>query len=126
MYGPFCSLFLGIRITVIDHFFVKDALAFLIIVWCAVKRRARGHLDGMSSLLDKIVRDATTYFLVIFTSHLLLILFEFFAPVSDVLTLVSSAHDRLHVEVDSTPSCEVSHRSKHCNEDEFDGALYYL
>jgi hypothetical protein len=126
VYGPFCSSFLGIRITAIDHFFVKDTLAFLIIVWCAVKRRARGHIDGMPSLLDKIVRDATTYFLVIFTSHLLLILFEFFAPVSDILTLVSLAHDRLHIDIDSTPSCEVSHRSTHCNEDESDQVLYYL
>jgi len=33
--------------------------------------------------MDKIVQGATTYFLVIFTGHLLLVLFELLAPMSD-------------------------------------------
>ena len=52
----------------------------------------RAH--GMPSLLDNIVQGATTYFMVIFTGHLLLILFELFAPVSDRPTdLLSVIHD---------------------------------
>ena len=37
----------------------------------------------MQNLLDRIVRDATIYFLVIFAGHLPVIFFELFAPVSD-------------------------------------------
>ena len=33
-------------------------------------------------LLDKILRDATVYFLVLFTGHLVFIFIELFAPVS--------------------------------------------
>ena len=40
---------------------------------------------GIQSLLDTIVEDATVYFLIIFTGHLLVIFFEFFAPVSENL-----------------------------------------
>ena len=82
----------------------------------------RAH--GIPSLLDNIVQGATTYFLVIFTGHLLWIFFELLAPVSHRLTgLCSSTHDELHVGTDSTPSCEVSHRLRCHNKDEFDGVL---
>jgi len=58
---------------------VYDAVAFSIIVY-SMKWRGVTRAHGVPSLLDKIVRDATVYFVVIFTSHLLLLLFEFFAP----------------------------------------------
>jgi hypothetical protein len=126
LYGTFCSPSLGIRIIGTNHFFVKDTSAFLIIVF-SVKRRARGHTFGVPSLLDRIVRDATMYFLVIFSSHLLLILFELFAPVSDFLAdLVSSAHDGPRIGTDSTPSSEVCRHPKHYDEDELNGTFYYL
>ncbi|KAF9643927.1 hypothetical protein BDM02DRAFT_3191081 [Thelephora ganbajun] len=56
-----------------------DASAFLLVIYSA---RHRGHTraHGVPSLLDKIVQDATVYFLVIFGGHLLLIFFELFAP----------------------------------------------
>lgn len=90
-----------------DHPSVQDTLAFLIILY-SVKWRGTTH--GVSSILNKIFRDATTYFIVIFTSHLLQVLFESFAPVSDFPTyLSSSAPDELHTANDSTASGEVSH-----------------
>ena len=85
VYGVFCSSFLGIPIAATDHIFVKDTVAFSIIVY-STKWRGLTRARGVPSLLDKIVRDATLYFVVIFTSHLLLVLFEFFAPVSDFPT----------------------------------------
>ena len=82
----------------------------------------RAH--GIPSLLDNIVQGATTYFLVIFTGHLLLIFFELLAPVSDCpADLYSSAHDESYIGTDPTPSCEVSHRLQCHNKDEFDGVL---
>jgi len=60
---------------------VYDSLAFFIIVFSS-KRRDPGRAYGVPNLLDRIVKDATMYFLVIFTSHLLLIFFEFLAPES--------------------------------------------
>ena len=67
-----------------DTFSVKDALALFIIVYSA-KRHDGGltRVGGVPSLLDKIIQDATTYFLVLSTGHLLLLFFEPFAPVSD-------------------------------------------
>jgi len=106
--------------------FVKDTSAFLIVVYSAKNRRLSRAI-GVPSLLDKILQDATIYFLVIFTSHLLLIFFEFLAPVSDLSTgLFSSAHDEVHIGFDPTLSCEVSHRLEYCNKGEFDGVLSYL
>lgn len=51
-----------------------------------MKWRGLIRARGVPSLLDRIVRDATMYFVVIFTSHLLLVLFELFAPVSSFPT----------------------------------------
>ena len=63
---------------------VEDALAMFIIVYSA--KRLDGGLArvvGMPSLLDKILQDATTYFLILSTGHILCFFFEIFAPVSD-------------------------------------------
>ena len=58
-----------------------DLLVFLIIIW--VGRRSRGlGPPGTRTILDKIVRDGTVYFLVIFTSHLVVECFILFASVS--------------------------------------------
>lgn len=58
-----------------------DLLVFLIIVW--VGRKSAGFRQSkVPSILDKIIKDATLYFLVIFTSHLLVECFVLFAPVS--------------------------------------------
>ena len=72
-------------------------MALLIIVYSA-KRHGGGlvRVGGMPNLLYKILRDATTYFLVLFTGHLLLVLFEVFAPVSDhPVDLGSITHDKI-------------------------------
>ena len=75
-----------------------DALALVIIVYSA-KRHTGGItcVGGVPSLLDKIRRDATTYFLVLATGHLLFLCFEVFTPVSDrraycVLPLLTTNH----------------------------------
>ena len=75
-------------------FLVKDALALLIIVYSA-KRHYGGliRVGGVPPLLEKILQDATTYFLVLFTGQLLLVLCEIFAPVSDPVSLWSTAHE---------------------------------
>ena len=67
-----------------DPFSVIDSLALLIIVYSA-KRHAGGlaRVGGVPSLLDKILQDATTYFLVLSTGHLVLLFFEVFPRVSD-------------------------------------------
>ena len=85
-----------------DPFLVKDALALLIIAYSA-KRHDGGHarIDSMPRLLDKILEDATVYFLVLSTGHLLLLFFELFAPVSGCpIDLCSAAHDELHIGYD--------------------------
>ena len=82
-----------------DSFLAKDALALLIIVYSA-KHRDEGHarVDGAPRLLDKILQDATAYFLVLFTGHLLLLFFELFVPVSDhPVDLCSTVHNKLHI-----------------------------
>ena len=79
-----------------DPFLVKDALTLFIIIYSA-KRGCRIRVDGVPSLLDKIIQDATTYFLVLSTGHLLLLFFEVFAPVSDYpVDLCSTIHEELH------------------------------
>ena len=71
-----------------NHFLFKDALALLVVAYSA-KHRGRARVGGVPSLLDKIFQDATTYFLVLSTGHLLLVLCEIFAPVSDPVNLYS-------------------------------------
>lgn len=65
--------------------FTEDVSAFGLIIWSA-KYRGFRRARGVPNLLDRIVQDSTTYFLVIFTNHLVLILFELFAAVSGHLT----------------------------------------
>lgn len=76
------SLPFGVHIPTNDPFYSKDSLSFLIIVYSA-KHRGPARAHGAPNLLDKILRDATTYFLVIFTGQLLAIFFVIFAPVRD-------------------------------------------
>jgi hypothetical protein len=60
---------------------IVDLLAFLIIV--VKSKRSRARFPGIPSILDTILRGATIYFVVIFTSQLVLLLSTIFAPVSD-------------------------------------------
>jgi len=71
---------------------VEDGSAFLIIVYAA-RHRDTMRVSGMRGLLDTVVGDATVYFLLIFTGHILVILFEFFTPVSDHLVDLCSSTD---------------------------------
>ena len=57
----------------------KDLLAFSVILYLA--SRSANRMYGIPSLLRTIVRDATIYFLVIFTSHLVLVITLLFARV---------------------------------------------
>jgi hypothetical protein len=57
-----------------------DLLAFLVIVCIVV--RSNANKIPISSLFKMIVQDATCYFLVIFTSHVVLVMFLIFADVS--------------------------------------------
>ena len=65
----------GIRF---DH--LADLLAFSVIVYLVV--RSNVTKIPIPSLLKTIVRDATCYFLVIFTSHFVFVMFLLFANVS--------------------------------------------
>jgi len=66
--------------------FLEDLLAFLIILYLAGRWFRQFGLRG---LLGTILRDATKYFLVIFTAHLALTLTLLFARVSTTVYLVS-------------------------------------
>ncbi|KAF9781666.1 hypothetical protein BJ322DRAFT_1111592 [Thelephora terrestris] len=67
------------QVLILSFSLIYDLLAFLIIIWVG---RKSSNLRGSKfpSILDKIVKDATLYFLVIFTSHLLVECFLLFAP----------------------------------------------
>jgi len=58
---------------------VYDLIAFSVIVYLAV--RSNIHKVPIPSLLRIIVQDATYYFLVIFTSHLVVTVYLWFGPV---------------------------------------------
>lgn len=58
-----------------------DVLAFSIIF--VTTRRPGLTYPGIPSLLNTILRDATYYFILMFACQLCLLLFLFFAPVSD-------------------------------------------
>ena len=109
-----------------NTFCIKDVLALVIIAYSA-KRRARGlaHVGGVPNLLDKILRDATTYFLVLTTGHILFLFFEVFAHVSDPVNLCSTAHDKLHTGSNESSSRVVSRRLKCWNEVKSDGTQSY-
>ena len=114
----------GIRSTIINTF-VKDTSVFLIVMHSA-RYLSRMRACGVQSLLDTIVGDATVYFLI-FTVHILVILFEFFAPVSDhLIGSFSSTHYKLDIANYSRPSSTVSRYLKCHNNDELDGMLSYL
>jgi len=81
--------YFGIHIAVTNPLLVKDISAFLIIVYSG-RHRGLSCFSGVPSILDKIVRDSTIYFLVLFTSHSLTVLFLFVAPVSDPSTALFS------------------------------------
>ena len=66
-----------------DH--SPDLLTFLVIIYFAVQSSVRNI--PIPSILKTIMRDATYYFLVIFTSHIVVIMFLTFAEVSTSLTL---------------------------------------
>ena len=122
-YYTVCSVpRLGVSIVTTDYRLVKDTTAFSIIVY-SIRWRGLARAHGVPSLLDKIARDATTYFMVIFTSHLLLVFFEFLAPVSDLPTCLFSSASDLHKGINTTPSWEVSRRLEQFDRDKFDGVL---
>ena len=80
-----------------DSFSVKDTMALLSIVYSA-KRRYGGltRVGGVPRLFDKILQDATTYFLVLSTGHLVLLFFEIFPRVSNrPIGSCSTAHDKI-------------------------------
>ena len=105
-----------------DPFCTKDALALLIIVYSA-KRHAGGfaRVGGVPNLLDKILRDATTYFLVLSTGHALFLFFEIFAPVSDTVSMYSTAYDESRTGSDESSSWGVSCRPRYWDKGEPDG-----
>ena len=72
------SLVLHLGDTHSDH--SSDSLAFSLIVYLVV--RSNVNNDRIPRLLITIARDATYYFMVIFTSHLVLVLFLASATVS--------------------------------------------
>ena len=100
VYGTFFLRFSTAHALTSDSFLVKDALAFFIIVYSA-RRTCRIRVDGVPSLLDKILQDATTHFMVLYAGHLFLLFFRLFAPVSNhTVDLCSTAHDKLHTDFD--------------------------
>jgi len=109
------------RYPTINPFFIIDSSAFLVII-LSVKHRGLMRAHGMPSLLDNIVQDATVYFLVIFTGHLLVVFFELLTHVSDrPADLCSFAHDELHIGTSSNSSRDVSHHLECRNKDELTG-----
>ena len=71
-------LFLDTYIVTTNRSPTKDTSAFLIIVY-STRRRRMMSFPGMQSVLNNILQGSTSYFLVIFTGHVLLILFQLFA-----------------------------------------------
>ena len=66
-----------------------DLLAFSVIVYIVVKSNvSRAPIPG---LLRIIIQDATYYFLVIFTSHFVLVMFLAFAKVRILIYFISTA-----------------------------------
>ena len=110
----------AIRGATTNPFRNKDSSAFFTIIYSA-KHLGRMRAQGVPSLLSQVIGDATTYFLIIFTSQILVISFEIFAPVSDhPIGLCSSVDDMRLVVFDSTHSRDVSQRLRCCNRDNFD------
>lgn len=95
----------------------SDLLAFSVFIYLVRRSRAAGLKIRM--ILDTIAEDATWYFLVIFTAHLVFILTLNLARVSatDLLFLVTANDFRLCAlpANDPTPSSHVSHHQPHTN-----------
>ena len=108
----------------LNAFRVKDTLALLFIVYTAKRYRGLTRVGGVPSLLNKIRQDATTYFLVLASGHILFLFFEVFAPVSDPVDLRATAHDDLHIGSDEASSWVVSPDPK-SNEGESDRTRSY-
>ena len=67
---------------------------------------------GVPSLLDRIVEDATTYFLIIFVSQIFVISFEIFANVSHhPVVSRSSVNDKRYAGNDPARPRDVSYPS---------------
>ena len=75
--------------------FIQDTFAFVVIVYSA-RGLSRTRSAGVPSLLGNIVENATSYFLIIFTNHLVVILFELFAHVSTIQPTCPPTHSELH------------------------------
>ena len=111
-YSPECTVSLPLPVAICvattDPFLNEDTSAFIIVVHSA---RDRGGMraKGVPSLLDRIVEDATMYFLIIFISQIFVISFEIFAPVSDhPVVSRSSVNDKRYVGIDPTHCRDVS------------------
>lgn len=63
-----------------------DVAAFSIIVFTAIRPRIRRY-PTIPSILDTILRDATEYFVLIFSAQFLSLLFLFVAPVRNIPTI---------------------------------------
>jgi len=67
------------EVILISLLLVYDLSAFSIIIWVARRRGDLGQ-SKFPSLLDRIIKDATVYFIIIFTSNLIAESFVLFAP----------------------------------------------
>jgi len=61
---------------------LTDLLAFLVIIYLALQSGT--HRSKLPSLFGTMAQDATLYFMVIFTSHLLLMMTLIFGSVRNV------------------------------------------
>ncbi|KAF9786684.1 hypothetical protein BJ322DRAFT_1051375 [Thelephora terrestris] len=68
----FAQINRGVEVTYTSLSLFYDVLAFLVVVLQAKKSRVRGL--NVSTILDTIAVDATYYFMVIFTSHFVLVM----------------------------------------------------
>ena len=100
VYGTF-FLLSTIRLQKSNPSCVEDALALLIIIYSAKRYGDLTSDGGVPKLLSKVRQDATMYFLVLSAGHIIFLLFEVFAPVSDHrVDLRSAAHGKPHVGLD--------------------------
>ena len=89
--------------------FLEDLLAFLIIVHLAGRWTIRWF--GIPGLLGTIMRDATRYFLVVFTAHLVLAASIIFARVGSKMYFANRMLLISYLAFSSTTSRHVSHSS---------------
>ena len=98
--------------------FAQDVSAFPVIVYSA-RNRGVVRAAGVPSILENIVQDATSYFLVMLTGHLLLVIFELLAPVSVYSVCLVSTHGELRAGADPAPSLVVNLYFKRRDKDKF-------